>query len=106
MIDGLQRAYYLRALNPSDTSTHIQLAEELGLDLDAFHDDIISSETEQELQNQIQLYKELSANGFPSLTLQNNNTLTQIPVDYKNASAMLDLIKQALSPSSQGQNYG
>jgi putative protein-disulfide isomerase len=35
MIDAIQRAYYLRAMNPSNTSTLVQLAIELGLPLRA-----------------------------------------------------------------------
>lgn len=100
MIDALQRAYYLRALNPSDISTHTQLAEELELDLEAFKEDITSAETEKELLKQIKLYKELSSKGFPSLTLQHNNTLTTIPINYKDPDAMLTLIKQTLSLTS------
>lgn len=106
MIDALQRAYYLRALNPSDISTHTHLAEELGLDLEVFNRDIKSSETEEELHKQINLYKELSGNGFPSLTLQHNGILTKIPIDYKNTDAMLNWIRQRVAPSSQGKTYG
>ena len=100
MIDALQRAYYLRALNPSDISTHILLAEELELDLKTFKEDLASAETEEELHKQIALYKKLSANGFPSLTLQDNQSFTAIPIDYKDADVMFNTIKQALSPAS------
>ena len=102
MIDALQRAYYLRTLNPSDISTHILLAEELELDLIAFKKDIASAKTEEELHKQIALYRTLSANGFPSLTLQDNQTFTAIPIDYKDAGVMLNTIKRLLSPTTQG----
>ena len=45
MIDAIQQAYYLRAMNPSDNSTLINLAEELGLNRHQFAADLRSPET-------------------------------------------------------------
>ena len=44
MIDAIQRAYYLRAMNPSDLETLEALAEELGLDAERFAAEIRSAE--------------------------------------------------------------
>ncbi|MEH6582582.1 MAG: DsbA family protein, partial [Halioglobus sp.] len=41
MIDAIQQAYYLRAMNPSDNSTLIALASELGLDVTQFSEDLL-----------------------------------------------------------------
>ena len=53
MIFEIQKAYYLEARNPSDIDTLQILAEQLGLDAETFRKDIASSDTEAELQRQI-----------------------------------------------------
>jgi putative protein-disulfide isomerase len=97
MIKALQEAYYLRALNPSNTETHLLLAEELNLDIEQFSYDISSEQTESRLKNDIQLYRKLSSNGFPSLTLQTQGRLYPISVDYKQSDVMSDSIKELLT---------
>ncbi len=37
MIHAIQNAYYLRAMNPSDTATLIELAGEIGLNKQQFN---------------------------------------------------------------------
>ena len=46
MVDAIQRAYYLRALNPSDIAVLAQLAAELSLDAVRFEADLLSDATE------------------------------------------------------------
>ena len=97
MIKALQEAYYLRALNPSDTETHLRLAEELCLDTKQFNHDLCSKETESRLKKDIQTYRELSSKGFPSLVLQVENNHYSIPVDYQRYSVMSEAIKEIIS---------
>ncbi|GAA4354276.1 DsbA family protein [Kangiella marina] len=92
MISAIQEAYYLKAMNPSDIDTLIQLAEKLVLNTKQFKEDLCSDETESELMKQIALYKQLSSRGFPSLALLINDLLYEIPVDYKHPQAMFDMI--------------
>lgn len=93
MIEAIQRAYYLRAMNPSDVSTLIILAGELELDEKKFVDDISSLQTEQELQQQIQFVRDTPNRGFPSLLLKQNETLIPVEVNYRDAQATLATIE-------------
>lgn len=97
MIQALQEAYYLRALNPSDTETHLRLAAELNLDQKQFEHDLSSAETESQLHDETKTYRQMSSNGFPSLVLQTEQGNTPIPIDYKNSKTMLDNIKAELT---------
>ena len=99
MIDAIQRAYYLRAMNPSDVSTLILLAEELGLDKERFGKDLASTRTEQELQRQIQFVRNSPCRGFPGLLLKLNKSLLTIDVDYTNAHATVNAIKEHIKMS-------
>lgn len=94
MIEAIQHAYYLRAMNPSDLSTLQQLAIELVLDEELFSHDIISAQTELELQRQIEFVRQSPNKGFPGLLLQKEKALTSIPVNYVDASETIDLIKK------------
>lgn len=88
MVDAIQRAYYLRALNPSDLNVLIGLAEELsqkkslGLDLEQFIIDINADDTQRELARQINVARQLSQQGFPSLVLEVKGVRHQLPIDY------------------------
>ena len=103
MIDAIQRAYYLRAFNPSDITVLIGLAEELsqqkslGLDLEQFIADINASDTDEELTRQVVLARQLSQQGFPSLVLEVDGVCHQIPIDYTDYKLTLDYIKQKTS---------
>jgi len=69
MFHRIQRAYYLEARNPSDTSTLVELADELGLEVERFKNDLASEVIEQELHNDFTQRRRLQANAFPSLVL-------------------------------------
>lgn len=98
MVDAIQRGYYLRALNPSDLNVLIGLAEELsqqqslGLDLAQFIIDIKADETEKELVRQINLARQLTQQGFPSLVLEVKGVRHKITVDYhSDKQTLLDI---------------
>lgn len=88
MIDAIQQGYYLCALNPSNVQVLIDLAKELSLqpaikfDSERFANDISSVETEHELIRQVNLARELSQQGFPSLVLEHSGERHQIAIDY------------------------
>lgn len=83
MILAIQRAYYLRAMNPSDTETLEKLAKELGLDVDRFETDLHSPETEAVLQDQVAFARRSPIHGFPALALKVGNQLTPVRLDYE-----------------------
>ncbi len=97
MIEAIQRAYYTKAQNPSDDQTLVGLATELGLDIGKFRIDLNSTETQSNLQQQITISRQLGAESFPSLVLQIKESVQLIPVDYLQASSMLDEINQVLN---------
>ena len=92
MIDAIQHAYYLRAMNPSDDPILIELAGELGLDVERFSGDLVSTEIEERLEENFVLRRKLGVRGFPSLVLAQGESLFPIDVDYKSHLTMLDAI--------------
>ena len=98
MILGIQHAYYLKAKNPSDIDTLVDVAEEVGLDRTAFEQKINDPEIEQLLLNNLQFARQIGAHGFPSLFLvdyeQEKNI--NIPIDYNNPDSIIASISRHL----------
>lgn len=82
MIESIQKAYYLRAMNPSDPSVLADLAVELGLDRVLFEADLVSSKTEIELRRQLSLRDKLGVRSFPSLVFEQDSRYKFISHDY------------------------
>jgi len=99
MIDAIQRAYYLRAMNPSDLETLEKLASELGLDALRFADDIRSPIIDAMLREQVALARHSPIDGFPSLVLDIGGDKTFVTRDYTNHKPSLDHIERLLSGS-------
>jgi len=116
MIEAIQKGYYLRALNPSDSDILIDLARELSLqelptkggtrdgkssiisfDLSRFTRDFQSEETQQTLLNQIQFARTLTNQGFPSLVLEYGGARYQVPINYQDYHATLATINNVLA---------
>ena len=96
MTKAIQEAYYQQARNPSDESTLVDLATELNLDVEKFKQDLTSDKTQQKLNEEIHLARDLFAESFPSLVLQIADELWPIKLDYNNAETMLDAIQELL----------
>ncbi len=96
MTDAIQRAYYLRAMNPSDLETLELLAEEIDLDSKIFARDIRSVEIEEELQEQVAFSRRSPIDGFPSLVLELGGQLIPIARDYKNPAPTIAHISHLL----------
>lgn len=92
MIDAIQRGYYLRAMNPSDNSTLIQLAVELELDRERFAGDLVSPEVQQELERNFALRREIKVYSFPSLVLKRDDDIFPVPLDYHSTEPALTFI--------------
>lgn len=96
MNKAIQAAYYQQARNPSDDSTLLELAEELGLNVEQFRADLHSEETNKNLAEEITLARELFVDSYPSLVLKHGTSTWQIPVDYNDYRPMLELIEASL----------
>ena len=96
MIDAIQHAFYLRAMNPSDNSTLITLAAELGLDEARFSEDLTSQEIQAALEQNFALRRKIGVYSFPSLVLAQGEVLLPIEVDYQSYQTSLDAITVAL----------
>ncbi len=96
MILALQRAYYLRAMNPSENETLCVLAQELGLDMQMFQADLVSDSVEKILQEQISYTRSVGVSSFPSLLLDHKNKRYRLTIDYKDYQTTLSQIAHIL----------
>ncbi len=96
MIDAIQQAYYLRAMNTSDNSTLITLAKEIGLDAERFAADLISPAIQAELEKNFALRQKIGVYSFPSLVLAQGEVFLPIAVDYQDYHTSQDVINQAM----------
>lgn len=89
MIHAIQDAYYRHAQNPSDTDTLCALAQQVGLDVEAFAHTLNAEATQQALLADIQLAHSIGGNSFPSLFLQRGGEIQQVAHDYRDAHKVL-----------------
>jgi putative protein-disulfide isomerase len=101
MIEAVQRAYYTRAMNPSDEDTLITLAGELGLDEERFTAALRAGSTRKELERQVAFGQAIGDGGFPSLVLDVAGSRWPIAVNYTDADEMLAQIRMLLD-SAEG----
>ncbi|GLS89191.1 DsbA family protein [Psychromonas marina] len=94
---AIQQAYYLQAKNPSDDSTLIALAGQLGINETEFSDKLLTSETQQKLMAEIELAHSLPIRGFPSLVMSINGKFHSIAIDYQHWENSFKEIKKAIS---------
>ena len=92
MVQAIQQAYYLHARNPSESTTLVELAGEIGLDRERFAADLASDVTEARLQKEIGLCHRLGLTAFPALALEIDGSRWPLPVDYTDPKPMLTLI--------------
>ena len=95
MTARIQRAYYLEAKNPSDESTLIELATDIGLDADLFATSLIAESTQHKLITEIQATREMGIDSFPSLAVQKADGLRHIGLNYTQPEVMIREIKAA-----------
>ena len=92
MINAIQHAYYLRAMNPSDASTLIALAKDIGLDTQRFTDDLASGDIQRELERHFALRRSIDVYSFPSLVLQIGQESYPVPLDYQDHQISAEFI--------------
>jgi len=96
MINTIQHAYYLRAMNPSEPETLVQLAGELGMDKDVFRLALISKDTDKEFRRRVRLARRLLVRSFPSLVLKTDDRTCPVTLDYQDHRVSLqDILENA-----------
>ncbi len=97
MTHAIQQAYYRQARNPSDDATLIDLADELGLDVERFARSLNSKQTRERLQQEMMLASDMGVASYPSLRLQRDEGDYQtIEIDYQQAEPMLAAVRKLL----------
>ncbi|EGG98738.1 hypothetical protein imdm_1970 [gamma proteobacterium IMCC2047] len=97
MIEAIQRAYYVRAMNPSDNDVLQRLAREIGLNEEQFCEAMRSADVNQQLLEQVEFSRSINTSGFPSLFLlvdegDEGNRALPIAINYKDYRSTLDQI--------------
>jgi len=99
MLEAIQIAYYRDAKNPSDDHVLIELAKQIGLDVNQFASTFLSAQTHQALLAEISFARSIGGTSFPSLFLVKEGekaTQIDIPVDYKDAESTIELIRSVI----------
>lgn len=97
MTSMIQSAYYQRAKNPSDDATLIELASELGLDVNKFSEDLNSENVSAQLSKEIDFTHNMFVESFPSLVLEVNQSCFPVQLDYNDEMRILASIENILS---------
>jgi len=100
MIDAIQQAYYLRAMNPSEDETLITLARELELDAARFEADLNSPSTRDELARQVAFSRGLGAQGFPGLILESGPGRWPVEYDYRDPAVTLAQLERLVGDAA------
>ena len=85
---AIQKAYYLQARNPSDNATLIELADEIGLDINQFTSDLSAASTRTQLEAEIKETRQMGVKQFPSMVLAVDNEYHNIAINYTDAASM------------------
>jgi putative protein-disulfide isomerase len=89
MIYGIQRAYYLQARNPSDESTLVEVAVELGMNGGQFQRDLASARVREQFMADLALGRSMGADSFPSLVLERDGARRLLQFDYLDPEVVL-----------------
>ncbi|WP_295899137.1 DsbA family protein [uncultured Vibrio sp.] len=92
MLTAIQHAYYLKAQNPSDNDVLEQLASEIGLNESQFRQALLSSDTQQMLLEELHFARSIGGNSFPSLFVEKEGTIKELPIDYQNSKQTIQSI--------------
>ena len=96
MIDAIQEAYYLRAMNPSDAPILIRLARETGLNEQQFSQDLRSARIQSVLEDEFAMRRRIGVYSFPSLVVEHRETLSSVDINYLDYRPTLEAIKSLL----------
>ncbi|MBU0653514.1 MAG: DsbA family protein [Gammaproteobacteria bacterium] len=96
LIHAIQDAYYRQARNPSDSATLYELAQQIGLDADAFAAKLHSDTSRKALLAEIRFARSIGGNSFPSLFLQGETGMVAIPHHYNDAEITLSALARLM----------
>ena len=85
---GMFKAYFTRALDPSDKETHLLIAGEQGFDRDEFGSMLESEEVEEALQKDLRTTMRFGITGFPSVVLRIQDSNYLISPGYQPMEGM------------------
>lgn len=94
MIHAIQTAYYLKAQNPSDDTTLVALANQLGIDSESFLNTLSAPETDEILAQHIATGQQLGAQGFPSLFIEHDGKVQVVSYGYSSPAEVLKRVEQ------------
>lgn len=98
MITAIQEAYYLNAKNPSNDEILIELADNIGCDVNSFKSSLNDISTVTALNDHIRFAQRLGAQGFPSLFLEPlGKRPVPVAINYQQPRAVLDQIDTILA---------
>jgi len=94
MLAAIQNAFYIEARNPSRCEVLVELAEEIGLDVERFEDEYYSEALNKELFNEFDFACKLGGYQFPSLFIGNEEQTVEVKVDYQSPQKTIAQIEQ------------
>lgn len=97
MIDGIQRAYYQQAKNPSDLATLSDCAQQLGFTANEFQQQMQTLASEERLEEEVEFIQRLGVQGFPTLVLKVGSQWFSLPVDYKSSDGIISAIDNLIA---------
>lgn len=95
MAHAIQHAYYLEAQNPSDSKTLIPLAESLGINPSDFASLLDAQESQQTLQEHMNLAKQLKVSGFPALRFFDGEKVFRVSDGYSKPDMIINNLHQS-----------
>ena len=81
---------------PHCQGTHLQLAEELGMNVQQFENDLSSKLLESELADQLGFKEAMGVFSYPTLMLEVNGIFSEVELDYHSTDATLRSIREIL----------
>jgi len=97
MIDGIQRAYYQQAKNPSDMATLSDCAQQLGFTANEFQQQMKVLASEERLEEEVEFIQRLGVQGFPTLVLKVGSQWFSLPVDYTSSDGIISAIDNLIA---------
>lgn len=94
LFDGIQRAYYQEAKDPSDLQTLEEVAVAHGIERADFHSRLNDPATRARLQEHFELRDRLGANSFPSLGLERNGHLQLLSRGWIERDALFEIARR------------
>jgi len=96
MINGIQKAYYTAAQNPSDLDCLLSVAESIGLNSQQLRSDINSDAVQSLFKQQRERCHSFGISGFPALVAENGDQRSVISSGYLNLETLCARFEQFL----------